>query len=884
MKTPLDPERKRLTACDTSQPDAHWKRWGPYLADRAWGTVREDYSATGEAWAYLPHDQARSKAYRWGEDGLLGLCDDRQKLCFALCAWNGKDPILKERPFGLSGPEGNHGEDVKEYYFHLDNTPTHSYMKGLYKYPQNAFPYDDLVQTNAARSRQDPEYELLDTGVFNTQEYWDIGIEYAKASPEDIVIQISVTNRGPDPSTVHLLPTLWFRNTWDWGYDDGKGALRADTPSSVLAEHPELDTMRLVCDASPALLFTENETNNVRLYGASHNKSAHVKDAFHEYLIGGVEGAVNASGTGTKAAAHYTLTVDAGDTQTIRLRLTANLNIHTPFGADFDETLRLRRAEADEFYAAIGDPHLPDDVRAVQRQAFAGLLWSKQFYKYDVSAWLDGDPGQPMPPPQRLHGRNSDWRHVNASDIISMPDTWEYPWFAAWDLTFHCIALAVIDPAFAKEQLLLLTHEWYQHPNGQIPAYEWAFGDINPPLNAWAAMRTYQIERRINEVDGDIVFLEKKFQKMLLSFTWWVNRKDLEGKNVFQGGFLGLDNIGIFDRSQPLPTGGYLEQSDGTSWMAMFSLNMLSMALELAQHNTCYEDMAIKFFEHFVYIAHAMNNFGEQDQDLWDETDGFYYDVLHRPDGTHEFLQVRSMVGLIPLLAVETLDASQYENLPEFKARIEWFIAHRPGLVKNVADMQRPGQDKRRLLSIVDPDRLRIILARMLDETEFLSPHGLRAVSRFHKDHPFTMNVGGTEYRLDYEPAESTTGLFGGNSNWRGPIWFPLNYLLIEALQKFDYYLGPDYKVACPTGSDNMLSLWEVAAELSRRLTRTFLPDDNNQRPVYGATAMFQTDPHWKDLLLFFEYFHGDNGAGLGASHQTGWTGLVAKLIEQSGA
>ncbi len=883
-----DNERQRLQDNTDGKPGAHWKRWGPYLAERAWGTVREDYSANGTAWDYLPHDHARSKAYRWGEDGLLGICDDRQKMCFALCLWNGQDAILKERAFGLSGSEGNHGEDVKEYYFYTDNTPTHSYMKALYKYPQGPFPYQDLVDTNRARSRHDPEYELLDTNAFGDNRYWDVQIEYAKASPDDICIVVTATNRGPDAATLHLLPTLWLRNTWAWGYDSAQGILTAgnagpDGGAAIDASHPDLGQWELVCEGSPDLLFTENETNAVRLYGAPHNPAPHVKDGFHEYVIEGVQGAVNGAKTGTKAAAHYTLTVQSGQSACVRMRLTEEQNQAEPFGADFDALVQARKAEADAFYQAIGRPDLSEDVRNVMRQAFAGLLWSKQFYKYDVTTWLDGDPAQPPPPPERKTGRNSEWRHFNASDIISMPDTWEYPWFAAWDLAFHCIALAVVDADFAKEQMLLLDKVWYQHPNGQLPAYEWAFGDINPPVNAWGGMRVFQIERRLRGGNGDTEFLERKFQKMLLSWTWWVNRKDMEGKNVFQGGFLGLDNIGIFDRSQPLPTGGYLEQSDGTSWMAMFGLNMLNMALELAKHEPSYEDMAIKFFEHFVYIAHAMNNFGETDIDLWDDEDGFYYDVLHRPNGTHEFMKVRSVVGLIPLLAVEVLEEENYEGLPDFKQRIEWFVRNRPHLVQNVANLTMTGVAQRRLLSIVDPDRLRLILARMLDETEFLSPHGIRAVSRFHKDHPMAMNVGGVEYRLEYEPAESTTGLFGGNSNWRGPVWFPVNYLLIEALQKFDYYLGPEFKVAFPTGSETMLSLGEVAAELSRRLTRTFLQDEGGQRPVYGGTAKFQSDPHWRDLILFFEYFHGDNGAGIGASHQTGWTGLVAKLIEQSG-
>lgn len=871
---------------------AHWKRWGPYLSERAWGTVREDYSANGAAWDYLPHDQARSKAYRWGEDGIAGICDDDQKMCFAIALWNGKDPILKERMFGLTGEEGNHGEDVKEYYFYLDSTPTHSYMKALYKYPHAAYPYDDLVRTNKARSKHDPEYELLDTGVFNENRYWDVTVEYAKAAPDDILIKITCANRGPDEAEIDILPTLWFRNTWDWGYDSRRGMLRAiPTPkelktggskiSTIEASHHETGEWRMLCEDADSLLFTENATNFQRLYG-SQNQEAHVKDAFHEFIIHGSGDAINSGQTGTKAAARYHRKVLGGGEATIRLRLTNGIAAAGMFGSGFEAVFAARKADADSFYKAIGSPELSADVRNVQRQAFAGLLWSKQFYRYDVTRWLDGDPAFPPPPPQRKHGRNHDWRHVNCSDVISMPDKWEYPWFAAWDLAFHCIPLAVVDSQFAKEQLLLLTHEWYQHPNGQLPAYEWAFGDVNPPLHSWAALRTFQIDARVHG-KPDYEFLEKVFQKLLLTFTWWVNKKDVEGKNIFQGGFLGLDNIGVFDRSQALPTGGYLEQSDGTSWMATSCLNMLYIALELARHDCAYEDMAIKFFEHFVLIAHAMNNFGEKDEDLWDENDGFYYDVLHRPDGSHQFLQVRSMVGLIPLLAVAALDESYYDGLSNFKARMDWFIENRPELVRNVADICAPGHHNRRLLSIVSPDRLRIILARMLDESEFLSPHGLRALSRYHKDHPFVLHVDGMEYRVDYEPAESTTGLFGGNSNWRGPVWFPVNYNLIEALQKFDYYLGPDFRVAFPTGSDNLLSLGQIAAELSRRLTRTFLKGPDGRRPVYGGTEKFQDDPHWRDLISFFEYFEGDNGAGLGASHQTGWTGLVAKLIEQSG-
>ena len=883
----LDRERQRLEDMHLKRPGAEWRRWGPYVSARAWGTVREDYSPDGRAWDFLPHDQARSKAYRWNEDGLAAICDDQQRLCFGLALWNGKDPILKERPFGLSGPEGNHGEDVKEYYFFQDNVPSHAYMKMLYKYPQAAFPYEDLVKTNAERTRHDPEYELLDTGVFADDRYWDVTVEYAKAAADDVLIQITAANRGPDAVTLEILPTLWYRNVWAWGWDSPKNA-RPEMKegrgpiTAIQADHAELGPHYLLCQGTPDLLFTENETNAKRLYGMD-NPTPYVKDGINDFIVGGIEGAVNPDQTGTKGCARYRVTVDGGGETTLRLRLTNQVLAPDPLGAGFAQVFAARLAETDAFHNAIGSAELSADARLVMRQAFAGLLWSKQFYKYDVVHWLDGDPAQPVPPAAHRAGRNHDWRHLNAKDIISMPDTWEYPWFAAWDLAFHCIPLAVIDPQFAKDQLLLLGHEWYQHPNGQLPAYEWAFGDVNPPVQAWAALRVYQIEARVLGKEGDFLFLEKMFHKLLMNFTWWVNRKDADGKNVFQGGFLGLDNIGLFDRSQPLPTGGHLEQSDGTSWMAMFCLNMLSIALELTRRDPSYEDMATKFFEHFIYIAHAMNTMGMEDVDLFDDQDGFYYDVLHHPDGTNEFLRVRSMVGLIPLLAVDTMDESQYAGLEDFEQRIEWFLANRPELCRNVADLCETGHNERRLLSIVSPDRLRAILTRMLDETEFLSPHGLRAVSRFHKDHPVVMDVNGVEYRVDYEPAESTTGLFGGNSNWRGPVWFPLNYLLIEALQKYDYYLGPSFTVPFPTGSGQSLTLAQVAAELSRRLTRTFLRGDDGRRPIYGGTEVFQTDPHWNDLILYFEYFHGDNGAGLGASHQTGWTGLVAKLIEQSG-
>jgi hypothetical protein len=845
----------------------HWKRWGPYLSERAWGTVREDYSPGGTAWDYFPHDHARSRAYRWNEDGIAGICDRHQRLCFAVAMWNGADPILKERLFGLTGSEGNHGEDVKELYYYLDSTPTHSYMRYLYKYPQRAFPYARLVEDNRARDRRQPELELLDTGVFDDDRYFDVFIEYAKADAEDILVRVAVVNRGPERAAIDLLPTLWFRNTWSWG-DGERPGLRAR------GRAVEADGHTLHADGHPALLFTENETNSERLWGAP-NRTPFVKDAFHAYLIDGEARAVNPAREGTKCAAHYHVVLEPGEEVSIRLRLLRG-DVAEPF-ARFDEILAARRHEADAFYASVIPATLPDDARNVMRQAFAGLLWSKQFYHYVVGDWLAGDRAQPPPPAARKSGRNADWRHLHNADVISMPDKWEYPWYAAWDLAFHCVPLALIDSDFAKEQLVLLLREWYMHPSGQIPAYEWALADVNPPVHAWAAWRVYKIEKKRRGV-GDRAFLEKVFHKLMLNFTWWVNRKDAEGNNVFEGGFLGLDNIGVFDRSAPLPTGGHLEQSDGTSWMAMYCLNLLAIALELAAENPAYEDVASKFWEHFVHISHAMNTLG-----LWDEEDGFYYDLLHAPGLPEQRLRVRSMVGLIPLFAVETLEPELLARLPAFKRRLEWFIDNRPDLIGGCACMRRTGQGLRRLLAIVDPERLRRVLARMLAEDEFLSPYGVRSLSRHHGRVPFTMGVDGHVHRVDYEPAESSSGLFGGNSNWRGPIWFPLNYLLIESLQKFDHYLGPDYRIEFPTGSGRAATLSEIAAELSRRLVRIFLRGDDGRRPVFGNAEKLQRDPNFSDFVLFHEYFHGDDGAGIGASHQTGWTALVAKLLQQSG-
>ncbi|MEM6352959.1 MAG: glucosidase [Cyanobacteria bacterium P01_D01_bin.14] len=884
----MTPEHQRLHS------SAPWKRWGPYLSERQWGTVREDYSASGNAWSYFPHSQSHQRAYRWGEDGLLGICDDQQLLCFGLALWNGEDPVLKERLFGLTGPQGNHGEDVKEYYFYLDATPTHSYLKALYKYPQATYPYEELVQGNRDRTRHQMEYELLDTGVFEENRYFDVQIEYAKAAPDDILIQVTVTNRGPEEKTLTVLPTLWFRNTWSWDEETEKPQLKLSSiqpvARSIEARHPDLSIRYLHCQShdswakqQEAILFTENETNENALFG-SENASPYTKEAFHRYVIDGETDAINPENTGTKAAAQYTITLPPGGSQSIRLRLSDRPEQVFDNG-DFQQILQTCQQEADEFYQKISPTPMSDAERAVQRQAFAGLMWTKQVYHYDVSRWREGDSTQPTPPSGRQ--RNKHWGHLDAHDIISMPDKWEYPWFAAWDLAFHCLPLAMVDAEFAKHQLDIMTREWYMHPNGQLPAYEWSFGDVNPPVHAWATWRVYKIEQK-RTGKGDRVFLERVFQKLLLNFTWWVNRKDTEGNNVFEGGFLGLDNIGAFNRSD-LPTGGRIEQADGTSWMAMYCLDMLTMSLELAKENPVYEDMATKFFEHFLYIADAMNHVGSERTQLWDEEDGFFYDVMHFPHGDRARLKVRSMVGLIPLYAVMTLDPELLEQVPGFKERVEWFISNRPDLRKNVACMEAEGEGARRMLALcyatvgrTEPtDRLRRILIKLLDEAEFLSPYGIRALSKYHEDHPYHFHADGETYSVHYDPAESTSPLFGGNSNWRGPVWFPVNYLLIESLQKFHHYLGDDFKVECPTGSGKWLTLWEVASELSQRLMKIFLPDEQGKRPVYGDTDIFHQDPHWQDYILFYEYFHGDNGAGLGASHQTGWTGLVAKLIQQ---
>jgi Mannosylglycerate hydrolase MGH1-like glycoside hydrolase domain len=902
-------EDRRLE--ETKTRKKYWKRWGPYLSERQWGTVREDYSPGGTAWEYFPHDHARSRAYRWGEDGIGGISDRHQLICFGLALWNGRDPILKERLFGLNGHEGNHGEDVKEYYFYLDNTPAHTYMRMLYKYPQTAYPYTQLVEENGRRGKGQPEYELVDTGVFAESRYFDVFVEYAKADVEDILIKITAVNRGPEHASLQILPTVWFRNTWSWGKDLRRPMVRSGTtlPGGMCAElqHWQYGKRWLLCAGRPDLLFTENETNMQRLY--SRQNRSFVKDAFHAYVINGDKGAVNPKQMGTKMAALYPVNLGPGESVTLKLRLTdmeplssmsdksamlgtsgspahaeraEGVPASNDFGDGFDAVFATRQKEADEFYASRIPKEMSDDAKLIMRQSFAGMLWCKQFYHFDVRTWLDGDPAGPPPPKERLRGRNKDWTHLYNDDILSMPDKWEYPWYAAWDLAFHCIPIALIDPDFAKEQLILLLREWYMHPNGQLPAYEWAFGDVNPPVHAWAAWRVYKIERRVRGV-ADRGFLEKVFHKLLLNFTWWVNRKDPDGMNIFQGGFLGLDNIGLFDRSAPLPTGGHLEQSDGTSWMGMYCLNMLAIALELAKEDPAYEDVASKFFEHFVNIAHAMNDMGSGGRSLWDDEDGFYYDVLQLPNGEEHFMKIRSMVGLIPLCAVETLEPEIVDRLPGFKRRMQWFIDNHTDVPEHIEMTERSARGVRRLLSLVNRKQLRRVLSRMLDETEFLSPHGLRALSRYHLDHPYEVTVNGTVNRVQYEPAESATGMFGGNSNWRGPVWFPVNYLLIESLQKFHHYYGEDFKVECPTHSGTESDLWQVAAEISRRLVRTFLRGEDGRRPVYGGTEMFEYDPYWKDLILFYEFFHGDNGAGIGASHQTGWTGLVAKLIEQSG-
>ena len=869
--------------------ETYWKRWGSYLSERAWGTVREDYSANGDAWNYFTHDQSRSRAYRWNEDGLFGFCDRHQLVCFALAMWNGRDPIIKERLFGLSGPEGNHGEDVKECYFYLDNTPTHAYMKALYKYPQQEFPYQRLAQENRRRTRLDPEFELSDTGIFDDGRYFDVFIEYAKASSEEILVRLTAWNRGPEAARLHLLPTIWFRNTWSWGpiepaeHEKPKLERMADMHGLPVMRvyHPQYGERWLYCEGSPQLLFTDNESNLRRLFGVP-NRGFYQKDAINDFIIKGHRYRLNPEQLGTKAAAYYDLDIPPGESAVVKLKFGDRLDSTVDhFGLPFDKVFRERIYEADDFYRDIIPASLSADGRSVMRQAFAGMLWSKQFYSYDVQTWLAGDPGQPKPPRERLNGRNSDWDHFYSDDILSMPDKWEYPWFAAWDLAFHCLPLALLDWDYAKYQLTLLCREWYMHPNGQLPAYEWNFSDVNPPVHAWASHRVYQIERRMTG-KGDFAFLERIFHKLLINFTWWVNRKDTAGKNIFQGGFLGLDNIGAFDRSEQLPGGAYMEQSDATSWMAAYSLNMLMMALDLALQDSVYEDTAIKFWEHFLFIVKAMNR-NIDGEGIWDEEDGFYYDVLRISDGSHIPMRIRSVVGLVPLFAVQTLEPGLLQRLPNFAHRIQWYINNRPDLTENIACFQAEGVKERQLLAIADEKRLRRILKLMLDEKEFLSPFGVRSLSQFHRDHPFRLEIAGHVHVVDYEPAESTTGLFGGNSNWRGPVWLPMNFLIIESLQRYYHYYGDRVKVECPTGSGQMMNLGQVAEELSHRLTRLFLVGKDGRRPSHGRNALLQNDPHWKDFALFYEYFHGDTGAGLGASHQTGWTGLIAKLMQQNG-
>jgi len=866
-------ERERLLA-NVPGPDG-WQHWGPYLSERQWGTVREDYSAGGTAWEYFPHDHARSRAYRWGEDGIAGVADAAQIICLSLALWNGRDPILKERLFGLTNTEGNHGEDVKEHYFYLDATPTHSYLKMLYKYPQRAFPYAELVAANATRGTLLPEYELIDTGVFAEDRYFDIFVEYAQVIPGDLLMKVTAWNRGPDAADLHVIPQLVLRNTWSWEPGTIKPLLRAVGDGAIAIEPPDLGMTRLYVDGTAELLFTENESNAARLWNIAG--AGYFKDGINDHIVDRGLSCVNPAKTGTKAAAWHQSRIPAGGSVEWRLRLSRH-GQPRPF-EDFDSCLNLRRAEADEFYDELQKEMASADQRRVQRQAFAGLIWNKQFYHFDVRRWLKGDPGQIAPPEVRRHGRNSEWGTLNNADIVSMPDKWEYPWYASWDLAFHCIPFALIDAAFAKHQLVLLTREWYMHPNGQIPAYEWAFGDVNPPVHGWAAWRVYQIDRKQNGGQGDLEFLERVFHKLMLNFTWWVNQKDKSGRNIFQGGFLGLDNIGVFDRSARLPTGGFLNQSDGTSWMAMYALNLMRIALELALQNHVYEDIASKFFEHFLGIAEAMNSRYNDDDGLWDEQDQFYYDVLNLPDDVRIRLRIRSMVGLIPLFAVESLEPELLDRLPGFRKRLEWLLANRPDLAKLVSRWQAPGRGERRLLSLLRGHRMKQLLRRMLDPVEFLSDHGVRALSRAHRDRPYELRIDGNDLTVRYTPAESDSRQFGGNSNWRGPVWFPVNFLIIESLQKFHHYYGDDFKIECPTNSGRYVTLAEAANELAQRLTRIFLADSAGLRPVLGQYPQLQRDPLYRDHIAFYEYFDGDTGRGVGASHQTGWTGLIAKLL-----
>ena len=884
MPSPTAEQARLQEARDHKSP---WKKWGPYLSERQWGTVREDYSSDGVAWDYFPHDHARSRAYRWGEDGLAGFSDEKQRLCFALALWNGKDPILKERLFGLTNSEGNHGEDVKEYYFYLDSTPTHSYMKYLYKYPQAAYPYSNLGETNRIRLRTQPEYELLDTGVFNDDRYFDVFVEYAKQDAEDILIRITVWNRGPEPAELQVLPHLWFRNTWSQSNRPIAPSITAmHGPAGVTlaeASHRELGDWLFSCDGDVPLLFTNNETNQSRLFGTA-NVSPYVKDAFHRYIVEGELGAINLTTTGTKMAGQYKLTVPSRDKRVLRLRLTRSSlanQVGALFSSNYDAVFSLRLNEADEFYQSIAPPAATDDERSVYRQALSGMLWSKQYFYFDLETWLAEHGHNPVRGLRNAGTRNANWFHMLNDDVISMPDKWEYPWYAAWDLAFHTIALHEVDPDFAKNQLLMMLREVYLHPNGQIPAYEWNFSDVNPPVQAFAALTIYGSEK-LKYGTGDKAFLKTVFQKLLLNFSWWANRKDPEGRNLFEGGFLGLDNIGVFDRSRPLPTGGHMEQADGTAWMALFCQNMLEIALELASDDVTYEPMALKFMEHFLWIAGGMDRIGENQDELWDEEDGFFYDLLHLPDGTAGRLKVKSMVGLLPLCATSLISRDLIEKFPRLRQKVAQFVQKHPDLVANIFPSDRPGRNGQYLLSVLNEGKLRRILRHMLDESGFLSPYGIRSLSRYHLENPYKFDVHGEEYVVQYQPAESQTGLFGGNSNWRGPVWFPINVLIIRALLQYYRYFGDDFRIECPTRSGRMLTLYEVAMELTRRLTRIFLKDTNGRRPVYGTTEKFQRDPLWRDYILFFEYFHGDSGAGLGANHQTGWTGTVARLLQMS--
>jgi hypothetical protein len=870
----MNAEQQRLS--ELNKAKGKRKIWGPYLSDRQWGTVREDYSHSGNAWEHVTHDASRSKAYRWGEEGIGGISDYNQLICFSLAMWNGKDPILKDNFFGLSGNDGNHGEDLKELYYYLDNTPTHSYMKMLYKYPQGEFPYKQLFEENKKRDRKLPEFELIDTGIFDQDKYYDVFIEYAKAGEDDVLILITAFNRGPEPAQLDLVPQIWFRNTWDWGYKPYKPVLKSFKDGIIRIDHKESEIKNLFYEGNPELLFCENESNTKRLYGITNDKK-YFKDGLNEYIVNGIKNSVNPDKSGTRAGLKYHLHIPPGESKQIRLRLSLE-TFSEPF-LDFKEKFSRRMEEANVFYDALSSGIKDPDERAVQRQALAGMLWSKQFYYIDVRQWLNGDPSQPKPPDSRLNGRNSEWVHLNNSQIISMPDKWEYPWYASWDLAFHCISLAIVDARFAKDQLKLLTMEWYMHPNGQLPAYEWNFSDVNPPVHAWATWRVYKMDMKQNGGKGDTQFLESVFHKLLLNFTWWVNRKDKNNRNIFQGGFLGLDNIGVFDRSAELPTGGYIEQADGTAWMAMYSLNLMRISLELSKTNPVYQDMAIKFLEHFLYIAGAMANIGENAINLWDEQDEFFYDVLRTPHGSTQ-LKVRSMVGLIPLFAVEVIDMETIGECPEFSKRMDWFLNYRPDLASLVSRWTVHGIGERKLFSLLRGHRLKRLLKRMLDETEFLSGYGVRALSRYHEANPYVYKSGDSSFTVNYQPAESESALFGGNSNWRGPIWMPVNFLIIESLQRFHHYYGEDFLVECPTHSGIFLNLNEIAGELTLRLTRLFIKDKDGIRPVLGENNKFQSDPHFRDHILFYEYFHGDTGKGLGASHQTGWTGLIAKLLQ----